>query len=119
MFVSRIAAPPLLPKDEDFIRDITAIRFKINDRGFMEIERKESLKKRGFPSTDCADAAALLFAEEVPVSQENLMRLSPGQRGLAKAAGGYRARRQYDPLNYLTSDDRSTKSIFAASDLYE
>lgn len=36
----------------------------INDRGKLEVESKKSLRRRGFRSTDLADAFILTHAEE-------------------------------------------------------
>lgn len=61
-----IASPyrPRLPSNEAFIKDITAPQYRINERGKLELESKDSLKKRGYRSTDLADAFILTFAEE-------------------------------------------------------
>jgi hypothetical protein len=55
--------PPQLPEDEDLIRDLSAPTFDL-EAGKLRLESKKSLRRRGFPSTDCGDALALTFAED-------------------------------------------------------
>ena len=109
---SYIASPlkPSLPADEDFIRDLTALTYMINDRGKLEVEGKKSLRKRGFRSTDLADAYILTHAEEfdetdpMPATLEHLG-LRPDQAGrLVDMA--YEADEEnvgYNPLDFMNN----------------
>ena len=107
-----IASPlkPSLPADEDFIRDLTAPMYMINDRGKLEVESKKSLRRRGFRSTDLADAFILTHAEEFdetdPMpSQLEQLGLRPDQAGrLVDMAYEVEAENaEYNPLGYMNN----------------
>lgn len=49
--------------DEDTIAQLTAIKWKTNERGQIQIESKEDMKERGIESPDDADALMLAFAQ--------------------------------------------------------
>lgn len=51
-----------LPDDEQFLSELSKIKYKVNSRGQTLIESKEDIKKRGLPSPDYADALMLAFA---------------------------------------------------------
>ena len=53
-----------LPSSQTLLAQITAIRFKINSRGLLQIESKEDMKKRGVKSPDEADAVVMALADE-------------------------------------------------------
>ena len=68
--------PPSIPDDGDLIRDLSAPQFMVNDRGFIQIESKLQLRKRGYASTDSGDAVALTFGEDVddnPILTSDMM----------------------------------------------
>lgn len=48
-----------LHNDANQIAQLSGRRYAINSKGEIELERKESMKKRGLPSPDIADALAL------------------------------------------------------------
>jgi len=90
--------PPLLPHDEQMIAALSAPTFEINERGFIQIEGKKSLRKRNVKSTDEADAIALTFSEDI----------EPGE--YAYLGNEYSSimvqsqKREYDPMNYFNKD---------------
>ena len=45
---------------------VSAVRFGYDVRGRVKVESKEDMRKRGMPSPDEADAAALAFMETKP-----------------------------------------------------
>jgi len=49
--------------DEDLISQLSNIKYKINSRGQIQVESKESMKKRSVPSPDRADALMFAFAK--------------------------------------------------------
>ena len=52
----------VLEDSEDMESDLTVIMYEYDVRDRIKLERKESIKKRGYPSPDNADALALTFA---------------------------------------------------------
>jgi hypothetical protein len=104
---------PQIPDDEELIRDLSAPTFHINDKGYLEVEGKKSLKARGYSSTDSADAVILTFAEEnIQISPVNRLSMTPAQRALASKllqSGDQLdhslASRPYDPLTYMVEND--------------
>jgi hypothetical protein len=58
-----------LPKDLDLLEDLIGPEYFFNLRGQMQLESKESMKKRGLASPDLADGLALTFA--FPVHKES------------------------------------------------
>lgn len=76
-----------LPKDEDLIGELTAVRYTISDsgRGKVQVEGKDEMKKRGLKSPDLADALMLTFAAPEATFINGGMHLSwqkPLKRGL-------------------------------------
>jgi phage terminase large subunit len=53
-----------LPRDDQFRDDLVAPRFGFSSTGKLQIESKESMRRRGLPSCDHADALALTLAEQ-------------------------------------------------------
>lgn len=94
--------PPSIPNDEELTRDLTAPMFDTDDKGFIVVESKKSLRKRGFKSTDSADAVILTHAEDVesayPMTETML------QQGITREMLDQLQRQpepDYDPLNYM------------------
>jgi len=56
--------------DEELTAQLATLKYKLNSRGQIFIEKKEDMKKRGLPSPDKADALMLAFAP-VPVTPED------------------------------------------------
>lgn len=59
----------VLPQDEFLVRDLTGPEFWYDSKNRMRLEKKESLKSRGMPSPDAADALALTFHANVRAGQ--------------------------------------------------
>lgn len=55
----------VIPNREDLKKDLLSPTYEFDAGGRLKIESKDSLKKRGLPSTDIADALALTFAQPV------------------------------------------------------
>ena len=54
-----------IDNDEALTDDLTSPEYAVDLKGRLKLESKDSLKKRGLPSPDDADALALTFAEPV------------------------------------------------------
>lgn len=63
---------PCLPKDDDFLEEATAIRWKFASNGSVQIEAKEDIKKRLRRSTDKFDALANTFYPHQGTSTQDL-----------------------------------------------
>ena len=50
------------PEDEDTIEQLAGMQFKIDNRGRIQIESKDDMKKRGMDSPDRADAMIMSFS---------------------------------------------------------
>ncbi len=50
-----------IPDDETLVSQLSAIRYKVNSRGQIQIESKDDMKRRGMASPDRADALMLVF----------------------------------------------------------
>lgn len=57
------ATPAALPPDEDLLAQLTSLHYTFTARGQVQIESKDTLRKQGLPSPDCADAVVYAFAE--------------------------------------------------------
>lgn len=103
--------PPSIPNDEDLLADLSAPMIISNDKGFMQLESKLAMKRRGIKSTDCGDAVALTFAEELDEhpglnkadhedmdlhTMEMLRRVVGSQNSTADG--------EYDVLRYLSNE---------------
>ena len=101
---------PKLPHDENLVRDLTAPMYTLDERGRMLVESKRSLKKRGFRSTDRADAFLLTLAEDYSetdfdVAQDNLRDYGMSEDEYLRAEHlitGTQSR-AYNPLAYLVN----------------
>ncbi len=52
-----------IPHDPELIAELTSLRYRYNSRGKVLMESKESMKSRGLPSPDKADALMLAFLD--------------------------------------------------------
>jgi hypothetical protein len=95
---------PLIPNDEELISSLSAPMFEINDRGFIQIESKKAMKRRGVPSTDEGDAVALTFADEVEADESNMYL---GDE-YTKLPTPLMKKREYNPLTYLNDMEDET-----------
>lgn len=57
-----------IPNDEELISQLANIKFKYTNKGQIQLESKEDIKKRGLGSPDMADALALSFGNFQTVS---------------------------------------------------
>jgi phage terminase large subunit len=55
-----------MPKDSQLVADLVGPTYKFTADNRLELESKKDMKKRGLPSPNRGDAAALTFAEPVP-----------------------------------------------------
>ena len=53
-----------LPRDDNLLAELVSPKYKFTSSGKLQIEGKDSMKKRGLPSPDMADAVCLTFAVE-------------------------------------------------------
>lgn len=96
---------PLIPEDPKLIAALTAPTFTVNDKGYIQLESKIMMKRRGVHSPDEGDALALTFAEEwnepIPVTEE--------EKVIANAMSVVNAvEQEYDPLDYFNQMGRET-----------
>ena len=54
-----------IPDDSDLRDDLVGPEYSTNNRGQIQLERKQDMKKRGLASPDLADALAVTFGAEV------------------------------------------------------
>ena len=52
----------VIPDDQRLIQQLTAPTYQFTSGGKLKVESKDSMKKRGMPSPDVADALVLTFA---------------------------------------------------------
>ncbi len=75
-----------LPKDDDLLAELVAAKYKFTSSGKMQLESKDSMRKRGLRSPDLADALCLTFASDaITMSGNSRSELSwsvPLRRGL-------------------------------------
>jgi hypothetical protein len=64
-----------LPANQDLAIDLCAPEYQYNDKGQLQLERKEHMKSRGLASPDLGDALAQTFA--VRVAPKNMPRAIP------------------------------------------
>ena len=53
-----------IPDDEDLIAQASSVKYSFHSSGKLIVEKKESLKERGLPSPDRADAVCLTFYKD-------------------------------------------------------
>jgi hypothetical protein len=54
------------PADEDLASQLISVKYKINSHGQIEVESKDSMRKRGLPSPDRADAFIMSLDTRLP-----------------------------------------------------
>lgn len=54
-----------IPDDPDLIQDLKSIEYGYSGQGQIQLEKKESLSKRGLPSPDCGDSLSQTFISGV------------------------------------------------------
>ena len=58
-----------IPRDAELIAELASLRYRYNSRGKVLMESKESMKSRGLPSPDKADALMLAFLDVGPLGE--------------------------------------------------
>ncbi len=58
-----------IPRDAELIAELASLRYRYNSRGKVLMESKESMKSRGLPSPDKADALMLAFLDFGPLGE--------------------------------------------------
>jgi hypothetical protein len=53
-----------LPRDDQMRDDLVSARYTFSSTGKLQIESKESMRRRGLPSCDSADALMLTLAQQ-------------------------------------------------------
>ena len=56
-----------IPRDAELIAELASLRYRYNSRGKVLMESKDSMKSRGLPSPDKADALMLAFLDTGPM----------------------------------------------------
>lgn len=77
-----------LPKDDQLIAELTAIRYSFTSSGKMKAESKDEMRRRGVGSPDLADALCLTMASDAVTAQSGSFKsfrgeLRRGMRGIA------------------------------------
>ncbi len=62
-----------LPKDEQLLAELTAIRYSFTSSGKMKAESKDEMRKRGLKSPDLADALCLTMASDATTALSGSM----------------------------------------------
>ncbi len=55
----------VIPNEPRLIQDLTSLEYSYNADNAIQLEKKEHLRARGYPSSDWSDALCLCFAEDV------------------------------------------------------
>lgn len=58
-----------IPRDAELIAELASLRYRYNSRGKVLMESKDSMKSRGLPSPDKADALMLAFLDTGPMTE--------------------------------------------------
>jgi hypothetical protein len=66
--------------DEDLQDELLSIEYKFNNRGALQIESKDEMKRRGVKSPDFADAAMYACADLIIDPEDPLAMLKPGDQ---------------------------------------
>ena len=75
-----------IPDDQQLIDDLTAPEYFVTGKGKMQLESKDSIKLRGLPSPDHADALGLSFAYPVQAAEPERL-LSQAEKDWRKITG--------------------------------
>jgi len=114
LYLCNKALPPQLPPDEKLIRDLSAPMVEKNEKEQLTLESKKSLLKRGFRSTDRADALVLTFAEDFDSMVDPRVEQLAKRTGLDRYAIGQMLERHdqasYNPLEFMEQIQRSSDS---------
>ena len=78
-----------MPKDEALVSELAIVRYSFTSSGKIQIEGKDEIRKRGFPSPDRADAFCLTFASDAVIGAFGGAKVSwnkPLRRNLPRVA---------------------------------
>ena len=75
-----------IPDDQGLISGLSAPTYKFNSKDKLQLERKDSMKSRGIPSPDEADALALTFAYPILLDEPKKI-LTPAEQDWLKITG--------------------------------
>jgi len=89
--------------DDLMITQLASLRFEINPRGLVEMEKKSAMEKRGIKSPDRAEALMLAFADRTPGISRYYEELSEA-----------RAARERDPSLPEPEPDTELQDIYEA-----
>lgn len=96
---------PLIPNDEELLSDLSAPKFGLNDKGFIQLESKKEIKKRLKRSPDSGDCVALTFAEDIEADQFDSTDEQVLWKFIKHKADTDVADNNYDVLNHLNGSD--------------
>ena len=68
-----------LPKDDQLIAELTAIRYSFTSSGKMKAESKDEMRKRGLGSPDLADALCLTMASDAATALSGVFKTWRGE----------------------------------------
>ena len=68
-----------LPKDDQLLAELTAIRYSFTSSGKMKAESKDEMRKRGLGSPDLADALCLTMASDAITAQSGSFKMYRGE----------------------------------------
>jgi len=68
-----------LPKDDQLLAELTAIRYSFTSSGKMKAESKDEMRKRGLGSPDLADALCLTMASDAITAQSGSFKAWRGE----------------------------------------
>ena len=68
-----------LPKDDQLLAELTAIRYSFTSSGKMKAESKDEMRKRGLGSPDLADALCLTMASDAVTAQSGSFKMYRGE----------------------------------------
>ena len=60
------------PDDDKLVAQLGSIKWGIDSRGRIKIESKDDMRKRGMPSPDRADTAAMIFSARANAAPMNV-----------------------------------------------
>jgi len=68
-----------LPRDDQLLAELTAIRYSFTSSGKMKAESKDEMRKRGLGSPDLADALCLTMASDAVTAQSGSFKMHRGE----------------------------------------
>jgi hypothetical protein len=68
-----------LPKDDQLLAELTAIRYSFTSSGKMKAESKDEMRRRGLGSPDLADSLCLTMASDAVTAQSGSFKMYRGE----------------------------------------